>query len=452
MTDKYKELWNKVLSRLEDKIKKSELTQLKVCVLEEDNGKFYITASNKFAKDTAKELQELVLSALKEENFAANIKIRMQAIESPKQAEIDFENNKDSAKKIEEDGKKYDYKLNEDYVFDTFIIGQSNQEAFYAVQAVIGVNDATGKKMFEQGFNPLLIYGGIGLGKSHLMHAAGHALIANGHKKVVYVTAEDFTNDYINAIKNASIQEFNNTYRNADALLIDDVQFLGRTDKSQEVFFHIFNTLHTKKVPIIFTSDRFPEEIEGLQDRLKSRFGWGLKVSVNTPEFETRAAIIQDKAERLDFEISKETVQFIAKHITSNVRDLEGALKQIYIASKFRNKAATPQLAAEILKDTMSAQDKKLSMDNICSVIMQHFSVSKEELTSKSKTNEINEPRQIAMHLIRKLTNRPYKEIGAFFNRDHSTVMNACDKIGQRLEQDENFNELYKRLESTIGR
>ncbi len=428
--------WVNTINTLKPLLTDNDTNLLNSCKLSEENGQWYIDTPNKFALDHLKKLLDTIQLALKKQDInTVDIRIVKPDLFSYGKA------------KKEKKGRTFESKLNTDYQFDNFVVGQSNDNAYAAAKRI-------SEGLFSEDFNPLLIYGGTGLGKSHLMHAAGNALVAKGHQRVLYVTAEEFTNDYISTLGNPkrSMQEFNEYYRNADALLIDDVQFLGGKDRSQAEFFHTFNSLFDKKRPIILTCDRYPKEIDGLEPRLQSRFGSGLTVSVVPPEFETRVAILRNKAIKLDFDLPDDVAQFIAHNIASNVRDLEGALRKVYAYSQFRHTSTPDQsLAREALNDHIKAQNKQITLENIRKVVAKHYDVTIADLDSPSRKASVRLPRQVAMHLARNLTQHSTTEIGQCFGgRDHSTVLNACKRIDESLKTDSNFKEKYKGLEMTI--
>ncbi len=324
--------------------------------------------------------------------------------------------------------------LNPKYVFDTFVIGNSNR---FAHAACLAVAETPAKA-----YNPLFIYGGVGLGKTHLMHAIGHYILnQNPNTKVVYVTSEKFTNELINSIKDDKNVEFRNKYRTVDVLLIDDIQFIAGKERTQEEFFHTFNTLYEANKQLIISSDRPPKEIPTLEDRLRSRFEWGLITDIQAPDFETRIAILRKKAEMENMNINNEVLHFIAKKIKSNIRELEGALIRIAAYSSLTNKEITVDLANEALKDIISSsKPKQITVPYIKDVVAQHYNIKVEDLDSKRRTRSITYPRQIAMYLSRELTDLSLPKIGEEFGgRDHTTVIHAYDKISQDIKSNNDF-------------
>ncbi len=324
-----------------------------------------------------------------------------------------------------EGGLKHTSYLNRTFTFDNFVEGKSNQLARAAAWQV-----ADNPK---HGYNPLFLYGGVGLGKTHLMHAVGNHLLAkNPNAKVVYLHSERFVADMVKALQLNAINEFKRFYRSVDALLIDDIQFFAKKERSQEEFFHTFNALLEGGQQVILTSDRYPKEIEGLEERLKSRFGWGLTVAVEPPELETRVAILMKKADQAKVDLPHDAAFFIAQRIRSNVRELEGALKRVIAHSHFMGRDITIELIRESLKDLLALQDKLVSIDNIQRTTAEYYKIKISDLLSKRRSRSIARPRQVAMALSKELTNHSLPEIGvAFGGRDHTTVLHACRKIAE---------------------
>jgi len=324
--------------------------------------------------------------------------------------------------------------LNPKYTFDSFVIGNSNR---FAHAASLAVAESPAKA-----YNPLFIYGGVGLGKTHLMHAIGHYILQNNpNSKVVYVSSEKFTNELINSIKDDKNEEFRQKYRNVDILLIDDIQFIGGKERTQEEFFHTFNALHDANKQIILSSDRPPKEIPTLEDRLRSRFEWGLIADIQAPDFETRMAILKKKAEVENLNVPNEVMVYIATKIKSNIRELEGALIRIVAYSSLTNRQITVDLATEALKDIISKkQGKNITISIIQDIVSSYFDLRVEELKSQRRTRNVSNPRQIAMYLSRKLTDMSLPKIGEEFGgRDHSTVIHAYEKISDNLKTDESL-------------
>ncbi len=339
--------------------------------------------------------------------------------------------------------KAVDYKsshLNKKFIFDSFVEGNSNQLARAAsMQVAERPGDA---------YNPLFIYGGVGLGKTHLMHAIGNNILKNNPEaKVLYLHSERFVADMVKALQTNSINEFKRFYRSLNALLIDDIQFFAGKDRSQEEFFHTFNALLEGQQQIILTSDRYPKEIDGVEERLKSRFGWGLTVAVEPPELETRVAILISKAEQSNIDLPYEVAFFIAKRIRSNVRELEGALRRVIANAHFTGKPITIEFVHEALRDLLALQDKLVTIENIQKTVAEYYKVKVAELLSKRRSRSIARPRQMAMALSKELTNHSLPEIGDHFGgRDHTTVIHACRKVKELIQDDSDFAEDHKNL------
>lgn len=322
------------------------------------------------------------------------------------------------------------------YTFDNYVEGASNQIAFSAALGVANKPDGQ--------FNPLMIYGSTGLGKSHLMHAIGNAIKNRDHKKkIAYQTAEQFMVEMVNAMADSQerVANLKKFYRSVDVLLIDDVQFFAGKSKTQEEFFHLFNTLNDANSQIVLTCDRYPKEVEGLESRLKSRFGAGLSVAVEPPDLETRAAILRKKADAINFDLSNEVILFIAEKVQSHVRDLEGALNSVYATAQFSNQPADIELAKTALRDILSAQNRMISIENIQKTVAQYYSIKVSDLKSKSRKAAVTQPRQIAMVIAKQLTPLSLPDIGEAFARDHTTVLHAIRKIEEKRLTDAKIRE-----------
>ena len=329
---------------------------------------------------------------------------------------------------------------NPDCTFDSFVEGKSNQ---LARAASFQVAENPGSS-----YNPLFIYGGVGLGKTHLMHAVGNRILQHNPKaKVVYLHSERFVADMVKALQHNTINEFKRHYRSVDALLIDDIQFFAGKERSQEEFFHTFNALLEGQKQVILTSDRYPKEVTGLEERLKSRFGWGLTVAIEPPELETRVAILMSKASQAKVELPHEVAFFIAKRIRSNIRELEGALRRVIANAHFTGHAITLDFAKEALRDLLALQAKQVTMDNIQKTTAEYYKIRVADLLSKRRNRSIARPRQVAMALAKELTNHSLPEIGdACGGRDHTTVLHACKKVAELKESDQLINEDYANL------
>ncbi len=334
--------------------------------------------------------------------------------------------------------------LNRSFTFQSFVEGKSNQLALAASQQV--AENAGGA------YNPLFIYGGVGLGKTHLMQAIGNEIIhQNPAAKVVYLHSERFVADMVKALQLNAMAEFKRFYRSLDALLIDDIQFFARKDRSQEEFFHTFNALLEGNQQVILTCDRFPKEIDGLEDRLKSRFGWGLTVAVEPPDLETRVAILMKKAEEAKVRLPGEVAFFVAQRIRSNVRELEGALKRVIANAQFTGSVINTSFVKEALKDMLALQDKQVSIENIQRIVAEYYKIKISDLHSKRRSRSIARPRQVAMALAKELTQHSLPEIGdAFGGRDHTTVLHACRKVKELRETNQDIREDYSNLLRTL--
>ena len=335
--------------------------------------------------------------------------------------------------------------LNSNATFENFVEGKSNQLA-RAASYQIGENPGGA-------YNPLFIYGGVGLGKTHLMHAVGNLIVEkNPAAKVVYLHSERFVQDMVKALQHNAIDDFKRYYRSVNALLIDDIQFFAGKERSQEEFFHTFNALLEGQQQIILTCDRYPKEVSGLEERLKSRFGWGLTVAIEPPELETRVAILMTKATQMGIELPQDVAFFIAKRIRSNIRELEGALRRVTANAKFTGQPITPEFAKLALKDLIALQDKLVTIENIQKTVAEYFKIRLAELLSKKRTRSIARPRQIAMAISKELTNHSLPEIGdAFGGRDHTTVLHACRKIADLKISEPRIMEDYSNIMRTLS-
>ncbi|MBT2970171.1 MAG: chromosomal replication initiator protein DnaA [Candidatus Thiodiazotropha sp. (ex Ctena orbiculata)] len=335
--------------------------------------------------------------------------------------------------------------LNPSFIFETFVEGKSNQIA-RAASMQIGENPG-------KAYNPLFIYGGVGLGKTHLMHAVGNMmLMKNPHARVVYLHSERFVAEMVKALQHNTIEQFKKRYRSVNALLIDDIQFFAGKERSQEEFFHTFNALFESQQQIILSSDRFPKEVSGLEERLKSRFGWGLTVAIEPPDLETRVAILQSKALQLNVELPNEVAFFMGKRIRSNIRELEGALRRVIANATFTGREINLDFAKNALRDMLAAHDKQITIENIQKTVAEYFQIRTSDLISSKRSRSIARPRQIAMTLAKELTNHSLPEIGnAFGGRDHTTVIHANRKVKELRESDPRISEDYSNLLRTLS-
>lgn len=335
---------------------------------------------------------------------------------------------------------KHQSGINRNYTFDNFVEGKSNQLAHAAAMQV--AENPGGS------YNPLFIYGGVGLGKTHLMHAVGNALmLKKPNARVVYLHSERFVADMVKALQLKAMTEFKRFYRSVDALLIDDIQFFEGKEQSQEEFFHTFNALLEGGQQMIVTCDRYPKEVDGLEERLRSRFGWGLTVAVEPPELETRVAILMKKADEVRMELPPDAAFFIAQRIRSHVRDLEGALKRVIAHASFTGRPISVELVKDSLKDLLALQDKLVSITNIQSTVAEYYKIKTSDMMAKRRNRSVARPRQVAMALAKELTNHSLPEIGdAFGGRDHTTVLHACRKIRELRDSNADMREDYKKL------
>lgn len=341
--------------------------------------------------------------------------------------------------------------LNPRYTFDTFVVGKNNN---FAHAASLAVAESPGEV-----YNPLFLYGGVGLGKTHLMHSIAHFILEKDpKKKVLYVTSEAFTNELIESLRSGKtgnelpMTAFRDKYRNVDVLLIDDIQFIIGKESTQEEFFHTFNSLHAAKKQIIISSDKPPKDMEILEDRIRSRFEWGLLADISSPDYETRVAILRKKEEMDGYNIDDAIIEYIAKNIKSNIRELEGSLNKIIAYANLEKREITMELAEEVLKDIISPNEKKIiTPEYIISTVAEHFDVSPEEIAGNKRNSKVVYPRQIAMYLCREMTDVPLKSIGKCLgNRDHTTIMHGCDKIEQELKSSENTRNTVEILKKKL--
>ena len=405
-----------------------------------------------------------------EENYGSSIKERLIAITSENELNLNFEVNQEEAidtdgeiknpteaQNLHEESQKTHTEVDNNktthshlkdlrtnlipaFTFDAFVEGKSNHIALAASKQV-----ATGLK---NSYNPLFIYGGVGLGKTHLMHAIGNLMKQqNPQKKISYIHSEKFVSDMVRSLQLGAINEFKQYYRGLDALLIDDIQFFAKKEQSQEELFHTFNSLLERGSQMILTCDRYPKEINGLEDRLKSRFGWGLPVVIDHPELEKRLAITLSKAEEMGYKLDDESAFFIAQKVRSNVRELEGALKRVIANSNFTGRKIDIALIKDSLKDLLAIQARQVSVDNIQRTVAEYYNIKLSDLLSKRRSRSIARPRQMSMFLAKELTNYSLPEIGeSFGGRDHTTVLHACKKIKELRDFNNEIEEDYRNL------
>ncbi len=441
------DLWNNVLANIEKKISKpSYETWLKSTKADSLQGdRLVITAPNEFARDWLEQRYSPLISGTLYEITGEELAIKFIIPQNKSEDELPIPNQ---VKRMRQDDDQPELPLNmlnQKNTFDTFVIGSGNR---FAHAASLAVAEAPAKA-----YNPLFIYGGVGLGKTHLMHAIGHYVLEhNPSAKVVYLSSEKFTNEFINSIRDNKAEAFRNKYRKVDVLLIDDIQFLAGKESTQEEFFHTFNTLHEENKQIVISSDRPPKEIPTLEDRLRSRFEWGLITDITPPDLETRIAILRKKAKADGLDIPNEAMLYIANQIDSNIRELEGALIRVVAYSSLINKDINADLAAEALKDIIpSSKPKVITILEIQKVVGEYFNIKLEDFTAKKRTKSIAFPRQIAMYLSRELTDFSLPKIGEEFGgRDHTTVIHAHEKISKLIVNDPQFQKQLNEINDLV--
>ncbi|WP_062201399.1 chromosomal replication initiator protein DnaA [Massilibacterium senegalense] len=437
------DLWEKVLAEIREKVSKPSFEtwfkQTSAHALLEDS--IVVSAPNEFTKGWLESRYSEFISQIIEDLTGAPLEIKFTAPPGDGEKEFDLEAPKPMINVDGTESPDAKTMLNPKYTFDTFVIGQGNR---FAHAASLAVAEAPAKA-----YNPLFIYGGVGLGKTHLMHAIGHYVIEHKpNAKVVYLASEKFTNEFINSIRDNKTVEFRNKYRNVDVLLIDDIQFLAGKEQTQEEFFHTFNALHEESKQIVISSDRPPKEIPTLEDRLRSRFEWGLITDITPPDLETRIAILRKKAKAEGLDIPNEVMLYIANQIDTNIRELEGALIRVVAYSSLNKKDINASLAAEALKDIIPSQKPRVvTVHDIQRVVGEQYQVKLEDFQAKKRTKSVAFPRQIAMYLSRELTDLSLPKIGdEFGGRDHTTVIHAHEKITNLMKEDPTFQEEIENL------
>jgi chromosomal replication initiator protein len=430
-------LWEQCLELLRSEIPEQQFNTWLLPLQAQAYGeKLLLLAPNKFVLDRVREnylfkindfiqmvFPEVVLEVILDIGTRSSDEKKINSTESKKNPPISVYNN-----------------LNPQFRFQNFVEGKSNQ---LARAAALQVANNPG-----HAYNPLFIYGGVGLGKTHLMHSIGNAILENNpNAKVLYLHSERFVGDMIKALQRNAMNDLKRYYRTVNCLLIDDIQFFAGKERSQEEFFHTFNSLLDEHQQIVLTCDRYPKEIHGLEERLRSRFGWGLTIAIEPPELETRAAILMTKAEAVKVDLPQEVAFFIAKHIQSNVRELEGALKRVRANAQFMGQPITIDLAREALKDLLTLQAKLVTVENIQKIVAEYYKIKISDLLSKRRSRSVARPRQVAMALAKELTTHSLPEIGELFGgRDHTTVLHACRKVKELLELNLSIQEDYKNL------
>ena len=441
-------IWKKCLERLEGVLPPQQYnTWIRPLQAVEDNNTIQLLAPNRFVLDWIKEKYlDLINSQLEYLLNGSEFELSLDVGSQVKRPD-----NSSTVRSVPErrqqntNIRKHSDNLNPAFLFESFVEGKSNQ---LARAASVRTSEKPGSD-----YNPLFIYGGVGLGKTHLMHAIGHAILTGKPSaNVSYLHSERFVADMVRALQHNAINEFKRYYRSLDVLLIDDIQFFAGKERSQEEFFHTFNALLEGQHQIVLTCDRYPKEVSGLEERLKSRFGWGLTVSIDPPELETRVAIINKKAEQVNIFLPDEVAFFIAKRFRSNVRELEGALNRVIANSNLTGNPINLEFTQHALKDLLLLQDKQITIENIQKTTAEYYKIRVADLLSKRRSRSVARPRQVAMALAKELTSHSLPEIGdAFGGRDHTTVLHACRKITELRQQEQKINEDYKNLSNILS-
>lgn len=438
------DVWNRTKNYLQNQLTAAEfntwILPLQALV---ENDCLRLLAPNKFVLDWAQQHYGQQIKSLNErfsDGGLCHVRFEVGGIDSQRERRVDVTSCNGSA--IDE--RRFRANLNRDFVFDSFVEGKSNQLA-RAASMQIGQNPGNA-------YNPLFIYGGVGLGKTHLMHAVGNQILeSNPGSNVIYLHSERFVAEMIRALQHNKIDEFKKTYRSVNALLIDDVQFFAGKERSQEEFFHTFNALFESRQQIVLSSDRFPKEVVGLEERLKSRFGWGLTVAIDPPDLETSVAILHSKASVMGVSLPDDVAFFVGKRVRSNIRELEGALRRLVANAEFTGREISLEFAKESLRDMLAAQDKQVSIENIQKKVAEYYKLRTSDLLSTKRNRSIARPRQIAMALSKELTKKSLPEIGAAFGgRDHTTVLHATRKIKELRQSDALIEEDYRNLLRTL--
>ena len=449
-------LWQDCLSQLQDQVSPMDLSTwlrpLQADVISQDQVVLY--ASNMFVKSWVEnhylaQIHQICQALAKNPNLQIivkeGVKPAPKAVEpAPSQAA----NHQESAVSFQQESDvptKFESHLNRKHLFENFVEGKSNQLA-----------RAVGQKLAlapgEPTANPFFLYGGTGLGKTHLLHAIGNGILANKpNARVLYIHANNFMQHMVKAMRDNKMDQFKKFYRSLDALLVDDIQFFAEKEKTQEEFFHIFNNLFETGRQIILTSDRYPKEIEKIEERLKSRFGWGLTTAIEPPDLETRVAILLKKAEEHHMELPEEVAFFIAQRLRTNVRELEGALNRVKAMQDFKGGYIDIDFVRDTLKDILALQERLVTIENIQKVVAEYYRIKVADLKSKSRARSVTRPRQVAMALAKELTNKSLPEIGRAFERDHTTVLNACREVPKFREKDSSIQEDWANLIRTLS-
>jgi len=449
-------LWQDCLSQLQDQVSPMDLSTwlrpLQADIISQDQLVLY--ASNMFVKSWVEnhyltQIHQICQALAKNPNLQIIVKEGVKP--TPKAIEpalTQTANHQESAVGFQQESDaptKFESHLNRKHLFENFVEGKSNQLA-----------RAVGQKLAlapgEPTANPFFLYGGTGLGKTHLLHAIGNGILANKpNARVLYIHANNFMQHMVKAMRDNKMDQFKKFYRSLDALLVDDIQFFAEKEKTQEEFFHIFNSLFETGRQIILTSDRYPKEIEKIEERLKSRFGWGLTTAIEPPDLETRVAILLKKAEEHHMELPEEVAFFIAQRLRTNVRELEGALNRVKAMQDFKGGHIDIDFVRDTLKDILALQERLVTIENIQKVVAEYYRIKVADLKSKSRARSVTRPRQIAMALAKELTNKSLPEIGRAFERDHTTVLNACREVPKFREKDSSIQEDWANLIRTLS-
>ena len=449
-------LWQDCLSQLQDQVSPMDLSTwlrpLQADVISQDQVVLY--ASNMFVKSWVEnhylaQIHQICQDLAKNPNLQIIVKEGVKpAPKAVKPAPSQTANHQESAVSFQQESDaptRFESHLNRKHLFENFVEGKSNQLA-----------RAVGQKLAlapgEPTANPFFLYGGTGLGKTHLLHAIGNGILANKpNARVLYIHANNFMQHMVKAMRDNKMDQFKKFYRSLDALLVDDIQFFAEKEKTQEEFFHIFNSLFETGRQIILTSDRYPKEIEKIEERLKSRFGWGLTTAIEPPDLETRVAILLKKAEEHNMELPEEVAFFIAQRLRTNVRELEGALNRVKAMQDFKGGHIDIDFVRDTLKDILALQERLVTIENIQKVVAEYYRIKVADLKSKSRARSVTRPRQIAMALAKELTNKSLPEIGRAFERDHTTVLNACREVPKFREKDSSIQEDWANLIRTLS-
>jgi chromosomal replication initiator protein len=438
-------LWRKAEEALRREISDEEMRDWfeDMRVLECQEGNVVLGVANGYRKEyierNYRSLLSMIFSTLLQQPVEVDVRLT-----GPLTGEFDFAEEIDSAENEIPSNVRFE-PLNKIYTFDNFVVGACNKMAHAAAEAVA--------KAPAQSYNPLFVYGGVGLGKTHLMQATGNAILKrHPDKRVIYLSAEQFVNTFIDAIKKNERLTFQGTFRNVDVLLIDDIHFLAGKESTQEEFFHTFNTLHNRRKQIVISSDRPPKDIPTIEDRLRSRFEWGLIVDIAPPDFEMRMAILRQKCETVEMEIPDDVLEFIAGKIRVSIRELEGALQKITAHAQFTNEQLDVETAGKVLGEIYDHPVKEISIEKIQRKVAEYYNIKPSDIIGKNRSRSIARPRQIAMYLSRKLTCHSFPEIGTFFgNKDHTTVLFACNKIEKEIERDPKLRGAIQKLSDSFS-